>query len=99
VRDTADALAIAERFGDDPALFVALEARGIVLVHQDGPQREHGFDLLAQVREAGLQKRISIMVVPVVDIQIAKERLRTGVSTLRSNCPGQSSMTCSLGAR
>ncbi len=78
LRDTAEALAIAERFGDDPALFVALEARGIVLVHQNGPQREHGFDLLAQVREAGLQKRISIMVVPVVDIQIAKERLRTG---------------------
>ena len=78
LRDTAEALAIAERFGDDPALFVALEARGIVLVHQDGPQREHGFDLLAQVREAGLQERISVMVVPVVDIQIAKERLRTG---------------------
>ena len=78
LRDTAEALAIAERFGDDPALFVALEARGIVLVHQDGPQREHGFDLLAQVREAGLQERISLGVVPVVDIQIAKERLRTG---------------------
>jgi adenylate cyclase len=78
LRDTAEALAIAERFGDDPALFMALEARGIVLVHQDGPQREHGFDLLAQVREAGLQKRISLLVVPVVDIQIAKERLRTG---------------------
>ena len=78
MRDTADALATAERFGDDPALFVALEARGIVLVHQDGPQREHGFDLLAQVREAGLQKRISLIVVPVVDILIAKERLRTG---------------------
>ena len=78
LRDTAEALAIAERFGDDPALFVALEARGIVLVHQEGPQREHGFDLLAQVREAGLQERISILVVPVVDIQIAKERLRTG---------------------
>ena len=78
LRDTAEALAIAERSGDDPALFVALEARGIVLVHQDGPQREHGFDLLAEVREAGLQERISILVVPVVDIQIAKERLRTG---------------------
>jgi adenylate cyclase len=78
LRDTAEALAIAERFGDDPALFMALEARGIVLVHQDGPQREHGFDLLAQVREAGLQKRISLIVVPVVDLQIAKDRLRTG---------------------
>ena len=78
LRDTADALAIAERFGDDPALFMALEARGIVLVHQDGPSREHGFDLLAQVREAGLQKRISLIVVPVVDLQIAKDRLRTG---------------------
>ena len=75
LRDTAEALAIAERSASDSALFVALEARGIVLVRQDGPEREHGFDLLAQVREAALQERITR---PQVDIQIAEERARTG---------------------
>jgi adenylate cyclase len=76
LRDTAEALAIAERSGDNHlALVVALEARGIVLVHQDGPEREHGFDLLAQVREAALRERVTR---PQVDIQIAKEKVRTG---------------------
>jgi adenylate cyclase len=75
LRDTAEALAIAERSGDDLALIVALEARGIVLVHQGGPEREHGLDLLAQVREIALQERITR---PQVDIQIAEERARTG---------------------
>ncbi len=75
LRDTAEALAIAERSGDDSALFVALEARGIVLVRRDGPEREHGLDLLAQVREVALQEGITR---PQVDIQIAQERARTG---------------------
>jgi adenylate cyclase len=75
LRDTAEALAMAERSGDDSALFVALEARGVVLVRQDGPEREHGFDLLVQVREVALQERITR---PQVDIQIAEERARTG---------------------
>jgi adenylate cyclase len=76
--DSAEALAIAERSGDDSALLSARGARGIVLVHQDGPERKDGFDLLAQVREAARQERFSTMMVPIVDIQTAKERLRTG---------------------
>jgi hypothetical protein len=75
--DTADALAIAERCGDDSALFMARGARGIVLVHQHGPEREHGFDLLAQVRDAALRAPVTVAV-PVVDILTAKERLRSG---------------------
>ena len=98
LRDTAEALAIAERSGDDSALFVALEARGIVLVHQDGPEREHGFDLLAQVREAALQERIS----PACTLSTSRSPRRgpaPAISTVRSNCPGRSSTTCSLRAR
>ena len=72
LRDSAEALAIAERSGDDSALLSARGARGIVLVHQDGPERKHGFDLLAQVREAARQERFSTMMVPIVDIQTAK---------------------------
>jgi adenylate cyclase len=77
LRDTAEALAIAEESGDDSALFMARGARGIVLVHQHGPEREHGFDLLAQVREAALQAPV-IAATPVVDIRTAEERLRSG---------------------
>ncbi len=39
LRETADALAIAERSGDELALHGARFARGIALVHRDGPQR------------------------------------------------------------
>ena len=38
LRDTADALAIAERSGDELALSLARFARGIALVHRDGPR-------------------------------------------------------------
>ena len=97
LRDTAEALAIAERSGDDSALFVALEARGIVLVHQDGPEREHGFDLLAQVREAALQERHH----PAAGRYSDRRRRgpAPGISTVRSTCPARSPTTCSPRAR
>jgi adenylate cyclase len=50
VRDTAEFLAMAEQFGDDLALEIARVVRGIVLVDQDGPQREADLDLLERVR-------------------------------------------------
>jgi adenylate cyclase len=77
---TAEALTIAERSGDDMVLVVARCGRGNVLAHQDGPDRERGLDLLAQLREAALQKRIDIhiMAVSIIDMQIANGRARTG---------------------
>jgi adenylate cyclase len=78
LRDTADALAIAERSGDELALHGARFARGITLVHRDGPERQAGFTLLAQVREAALQGRFSLVMVPVVDIHIAQQKARSG---------------------
>jgi adenylate cyclase len=67
LRGTADALAIAERSGDEIALHVSRAARGITLAHRDGPERETGFALLAQVREAAVQQRYSLTIVPLVD--------------------------------
>ena len=55
LRETANALAIAERSGDEFALGATRFARGITLVHRDGPEREAGFALLAQAREAALR--------------------------------------------
>src|SRR6516162_5906884 len=45
-RDFAEALAIAERSGDDFALAIARAARGFTLVHLGGPGRRRGMELL-----------------------------------------------------
>jgi adenylate cyclase len=78
LRDTADALAIAERSGDEIALHVTRLARGITLAHRNGPEREAGFAVLAQVREAAVQQRYSLTIVPLVDIHVAQEKARSG---------------------
>jgi adenylate cyclase len=76
--ETADALAIAERSGDEFALNFARYARGITLVHRHGPERERGWELLAQVREAAVQQRFILLVVPNIDIQMAQQKARSG---------------------
>jgi adenylate cyclase len=78
LRDTADALELMERSGDEFALLLARYARGITLVHQHGPERERGWELLAQVREAAVQQRFTLTIVPVVDIHLAQEEARSG---------------------
>jgi hypothetical protein len=78
LRETADALASAERSGDEMALHLTRFARGITLAHRDGPEREAGFDLLAQVREAAVRGRFSLVVLPVVDIHLAQQQARSG---------------------
>jgi adenylate cyclase len=76
--DTADALAIAERSGDELALHLARFARGITLAHRGGRERDTGFALLADVRDAAVRERFTLQIVPVVDIHIAKEKARSG---------------------
>jgi class 3 adenylate cyclase len=76
LRETADALAITERLGDEFALLLARFARGITLVHQDAAEREAGFILLAEVREAALQGRFGLTPVPIIDIHIAQQKAR-----------------------
>jgi adenylate cyclase len=76
LRDTAELLVMAEQSGDDFALDVARTARGVTLVHQGGPEREAGFDLLAQARQAAIQERFVKLAVPIVDIHLAQERAR-----------------------
>jgi adenylate cyclase len=78
LRETADALASAERSGDELALHITRFARGITLAHRDGRERDAGFALLAQVREAAVQQRFALQIVPVVDIQIAQQKARSG---------------------
>jgi hypothetical protein len=51
LRDTTDALTSAERSGDDIAVMLAQVSLGITLVHRGGPERDRGWELLAQVRD------------------------------------------------
>jgi len=76
--DTAEALQIAEHSGDDFTLGLARYIRGVTLVHLDLPQHEVGFDLLAKARDMSLKERLSLSAVPVIDIETARERARTG---------------------
>jgi hypothetical protein len=78
LQETAEALEIADRSGDDFTLANARLTRGATLVLQHGGEREHGFDLLAMVRQAALQQRFTISAVWFQDIQIAKEKSRSG---------------------
>jgi len=78
LHETADALAIAERSGDEMALDITRFARGITLAHRNDPERAAGFALLAQVRDEAVQQRFALLIVPVVDIHLAEQKARSG---------------------
>ncbi len=78
VRETAEAVQIAEQSGDDLALTAARLARGLALAHRPHPEREAGFEMLANVREMAMQQRLTITAVSMADIQITREKARLG---------------------
>ena len=78
LRETAEALAIAERSGDDLALELSRSARAIALMHQDGPEHDAGVALLEKVREDIHRERFSHAMSGVIDIHVAKEKARSG---------------------
>jgi adenylate cyclase len=78
LRETSQALELAEQSGEDITLFGAGINRCIVLVHRGGPERAEGVELLMQVRARGLNKGFSGQGLPVADIYIASEKARSG---------------------
>jgi adenylate cyclase len=78
LEETADLMAITERSGDDFSVSSAQYSRGLALVHRDGRERAEGLTLLAMARDAALQERFSMIAVEVLDIEIAREKLRDG---------------------
>ena len=78
LRDTAEALEMAEQSGDDWAVFGARAARGVALVHRSGPDRELGFELLTTTREQGASGRFALLGLPFVDTYIAREMALLG---------------------
>jgi adenylate cyclase len=77
-RETAETLARARESGDDLALILAENARGIVLLYQDGHELDAGIALLAKVRGDILRERFSHPVLPFIDIELARQKARSG---------------------
>ena len=78
MRETAEALQIAERSSDDFILGMGRLSRGLALVTRDGPQREAGLDLFTQTRDAAVTERFSLSALTIVDPEFAMEKARTG---------------------
>ena len=79
LRDTEEALRIAERSSEDLALAFARWALGVALMHRDSPaEREHGLALLGQVRDMCLHGRFYQWLLAAVDVYTARELARRG---------------------
>jgi class 3 adenylate cyclase len=73
-----EALQIAEGSSDDYALGVVKFSLGVALVYRDAPaDHRRGLELLIQVRDMWLRKG-SLLIGPLLDIYIARERARSG---------------------
>jgi adenylate cyclase len=78
MRETAEALRIAEGSSDDFVLFMGLLSRGLVLVTRDRTQRDEGLDLFTKTRDAAVAERFSLSSLIIVDPEFALEKARIG---------------------
>jgi adenylate cyclase len=78
MRETAEALRIAESSSDDFVLGMGRLSRGLVLVCLDGPQREAGLDLFTQARDMAVAERFSLSALTIVEPEFAMEKATTG---------------------
>ena len=77
LRETAEALRIAEQVGDDHTMALARLSRGVVLVHHGG-RAIRVLAILTQAREIALKKGFTLNAMAVVDPEIAREKSLTG---------------------
>jgi class 3 adenylate cyclase len=79
VRESEDALQVAERSGDDFALAQARGALGVTLVHRHtAAERGRGHKLLAEVSEMCLRTGQALGDLPMIEVYSAQERARRG---------------------
>ena len=79
VDEIEDALRIAERSADDLALAFTRMTLGVELVNrQTAAERDPGEKLLAEVSEAFLGRGHNLCELPIVNVYLARERLRRG---------------------
>ena len=76
--ETAEAIELAERCGDDFALDAARLSRGILLASGDVAHRSAGLELCAQYRQASVRHGYATDSVRYVDTETAKEKARVG---------------------
>jgi len=78
MRETAEALRIAEGSSDDFVLFMGLLSRGLVLVTGDRTQRDEGLALFTKARDAAVTAHFSLSALTIVDPEFALEKARIG---------------------
>ncbi len=78
LRETAEGLRVAERSGDDFAVVSAHATRGITLLRSGSSQREEAIEKLLYAREAALQERFTMAIVPIIDAMLTLEKARQG---------------------
>ena len=79
VRESQDALRIADRSGDDFAVAIAQMTLGLALVHgPTGAERDRGQKLLAEVSDVFLRQGYLLGELPLVNVYLARERARRG---------------------
>ena len=78
LHNTEEALQQAQRSGDDLALDLARCARGTVLVFTDGPERQAGLALLAEVHEEVVHDRFSYAMLGFMDVLRATAKAAVG---------------------
>ena len=95
LRETADALEIAEKSGDPLTLAAALMARGVTLFNRRGPERDEGYRLLSKLQELAVAEQLG----QIVDIHTAILKFGRPASMAPSSWPGPSRATCTPRAR
>ncbi len=79
VREIEEALAIAERSGDNLQVGVAWLTLGLALVHRpSAAERDRGQQLLAEVRDVFLRGGHFLCDLPMIDVYVARETARRG---------------------
>ncbi|MGA7052810.1 MAG: adenylate/guanylate cyclase domain-containing protein [Mycobacterium sp.] len=79
VRESEDALRIADRSGDDLALAFARMTLGLALVHRPtAAERNRGQKLLAEISEVLPRRGHNLCELPIIEVYLARERARRG---------------------
>ncbi len=71
-----EALPLAEQSGENVVLAQALQYLGVMLVRLGNDSRARGLALLDRVRAMALEQRYNVGVVALVDVEVAKEKVR-----------------------
>jgi adenylate cyclase len=78
LRETAEILAAAEQFGDNFVLTMAQATRAIIVVHQDGLERDAGRKLLTELVDPCVQNRFFSYNLLVIQVHTAREKAQLG---------------------